>query len=69
MLSRGGREGGKEVTGGKVNYELMPENIKKGGDITECAKNLRVQVLMCQSCPLNATRGGLRINMRPYFML
>ena len=48
MLSRGGGEGGEEVTGGKVNYDLMPENILKGGYHGVCI-NLRVQVLMRQS--------------------
>lgn len=31
MLSRSGREGEEEVTGGKLNYDLMPENILKWG--------------------------------------
>ncbi len=31
MLSRSGREGEEEVTGGKINYDLMLENILKWG--------------------------------------
>lgn len=48
MLSREGREGEEEVTGGKINYDLMPENILKGGYHGVCI-NKRVQVLICQS--------------------
>lgn len=49
MLSRGGREGEEEVTRGKVNYDLMLENILKGGYHGVCI-NLGMQLLLCQSC-------------------
>lgn len=72
MLSRVGREGEEEVAGGKVNYDLMPENILKGGYHGVCI-NLRVQVLICQSYIPEGNSGGLRIsihsNFTVYFML
>lgn len=59
MLLGGGREAEEEVTGGKINYDLMLENILKGGYHGVCI-NLRAQVLICQSlhCSLNATTVG-----------
>lgn len=64
MLSRGGREGEEEVTGGKVNYDLMLENIIKGG-YHGVRINLRVQVLICQSCAVAS--GGTENLYAPIF--
>lgn len=51
MLSRVGREGEEEVAGGKVNYDLMPENILKWG-ISWCVHKFKsasadLSIILC----------------------
>lgn len=67
MLSRGGREGEEEVTGGKVNYDLMSENILKGG-ISWCVHKFKAASADL-SIMNRSLSGGLRTGMPPYFMV